>query len=177
MTTKERALIRLLRVDAGVDCAPRRVDLPDGALRGIECRPNDPLVARVGIYEFKDPIQAAYTYMTRMAASGVDVNAGDCLRDIPGEGAWTPGDGEGNYDDPGVFNWENEALSPNRSGCFRDENGVANMRVTCGNAYVGVLGTGTDLSELNDWTWTYPAGYEPGTPDSPGICVGPAATS
>ena len=172
MTPEEEALIAALRLDAAVNCEPRRADLPEGALYGIECRPDDPLVARVGIYWFPSPNEAAHGYMTRMAEYGVDVNAGDCGRDIPGDAPWRPGDGEGSIEDPGVFNWENSVLSPDRSGCFVDENGVANVRATCGNAYIGVLGTGTDLSELNDWAWTYPAGYEPGTPDMPGICVG-----
>ena len=172
MTPEEEALIGQLRLDAAVNCAPRREDLPEGAIRAIECEPADPLVARVGIYLFGEGNQAAYTYMTRMASFGVDVNAGNCNDDIPGEQAWTPGDGEGDINDPGVFNWENEALSPARIGCFLDENGTANVRATCGFAYIGVLGTGSDLSELTDWTWRYPAGYEPGTPDAPGICVG-----
>jgi hypothetical protein len=172
MTAEEEALMGALRIDAAVNCVPRRADLPEGSLRGIECRPDDPSVARVGIYWFPSGIEAAHVYMTRMASYGVDVNAGDCVRDIPGDAPWTPGDNEGNFDDPGVFNWENTVLSPNRSGCFRDENGTANVRATCGNAYVGVLGTGTDLSDLNDWAWRYPDGYEPGTPDSPGICIG-----
>jgi hypothetical protein len=38
-----------------------------------------------------------------------------------------------------------------------------------------VLGVGKDLSELVDWTWRYPRGYEPGMPDEPGICVGEGA--
>jgi hypothetical protein len=176
MTPAEAALLRQLRVDAAVNCAPRRVDLPEGALRGIECRPNDPLVSRVGIYQFKSDIEAAHAYMTRMASYGVDVNAGDCNKDVPGETAWTPGDGEGNIDDPGVFNWENSVLSPERSGCFRDENGSANVRATCGDTYIGILGTGKDLSDLHDWAWRYPEGYEVGTPDPPGICIGAAAS-
>jgi hypothetical protein len=81
------------------------------------------------------------------------------------------GDGEADFDDPGVFNWENEAMMPERVGCFRNEDGVANVRATCGAAYIGVLGRGTDLSDLTDWSWTYPKGYEPRMPDSPGICV------
>jgi hypothetical protein len=176
MTPAEAALLRELRIDAAANCAPRRVDLPEGAVRGIECRPNDPLVARVGIYWFKSLNEAAYAYMTRMASYGVDVTAGDCGKDVPGDAPWTPGDGEGNFDDPGVFNWENSVLTPSRSGCFRDENGKANFRATCGNAYVGVLGTGTDLSDLNDWAWRYPVGYQARTPDAPGICIGAAAS-
>jgi len=172
MTSDEEALIASLRLDAGVNCVPRRNDLPAGALFGIECRPDDSLVGRVGLYWFPSANEAAHAYMTRLASYDVDVNAGDCTRDIPGDAPWTPGDHEGSVDDPGVFNWENSVLSPNRSGCFLDENGIANVRATCGNAYIGVLGTGTDLSELNDWAWSYPAGYEPGTPDMPGICIG-----
>ena len=40
----------MLRPDAAVDCAPRRTNLPEGALRAIECHPDDPLVASVGVY-------------------------------------------------------------------------------------------------------------------------------
>lgn len=177
MTDDEAALLRLLRLDAADNCAPRRTDLPEVALYAVECRPDDPLVDRVGIYAFKSANDAAWTYMNRMASSGVDVNAGDCGRDIPGDAPWTAGDGEGNWDDPGVFNFENAVLSPNRSGCFRDENGKANVRATCGTAYVGILGTGKDLSTLNDWAWRYPKGYEPGMPDRPGICVHDAGSA
>ena len=176
MTPDEAALVDVIRADAALACAPRRTDLPEGALYGIECRPDDPTIARVGVYRFASPIEAAHAYMTRMASYGVDVNAGDCGSDVPGDAPWTPGDGEGNFDDPGVFNWENAALSPARSGCFLDENGIANVRATCGDAYVGVLGTGTDLSDLNDWAWAYPEGVEPGTPSAPGICIGPGAS-
>lgn len=174
MTPEEEALIGALRLDAAVNCEPRRTDLPEGALHAIECRPDDPLVARVGIYRFASENEAAFAYMTRMASYGVDVNAGSCARDVPGDSAWTPGDDEGSIEDPGVFNWENSVLSPNRIGCFRDENGNANVRSTCGDTYVGVLGTGADLSDLHDWTWTYPVGYDVATPDMPGLCIGDA---
>ena len=172
MTPEEESLIGALRIDSAVSCVPRRADLPDGALYAIECRPDDSLVERVGVYWFPGINDAAHWYMTRMAAAGVDVSAGDCNQDVPGDSAWTPGDNEGSIDDPGVFNWENSVLSPNRIGCFLDENGTANVRATCANVYVGVLGTGTDLSAISDWTWRYPAGYEPGTPDMPGLCIG-----
>ncbi len=168
MTRKERKLVAMLRPDVAVNCVPRRTDLPEGALRAVECYPDDPLVARVGVYEFATGNEAAYAYMTRMAASGVDVNSGNCHRDKPGEEAWMPGDGESNFDDPGVFNWENSALMPERIGCFRNEDGVANVRATCGAAYIGVLGRDKDLSDLTDWTWRYPKGYEARMPDSPG---------
>ena len=171
MTPGEAALVAELRLEAAVNCTPRRTDLPEGALYGVECRPDDALVTRVGIYRFSSPNEAAHAYMTRMAAYGVDVNAGGCGLDVPGDEPWTAGDHEGSPDDPGVFNWENSVLSPNRIGCFLDENGNANVRATCGLAYVGVLGAAPDLSALTDWTWRYPAGYEPGVPDAPGLCV------
>ena len=110
--------------------------------------------------------------MTRLAEAGLDANAGDCSRDVPGDAPWMPGDNEGSFEDPGVFNWENSVLSPARTGCFADVNGTANVRATCGTLYVGILGAGTDLSDLHDWAWNYPEGYEPGTPDAPGICIG-----
>lgn len=172
MTPEEEALMGALRIEAAVNCVPRRIDLPAGALRGIECRPDYSLVARVGVFAFRSEADAAYAYMTRMAAAGVDVNAGDCANDVPGERAWMPGDGEGDITDPGVFNWENTVLAPGRIGCFLDENGTANVRVTCGEYYIGVLGDQTDLSDLDAWAWAFPAGYEPGTYDPPGICIG-----
>lgn len=172
MTPEEEALMGALRIEAAVNCVARRADLPDGALRGIECRPDDSLVARVGVYAFRTEVGAAHAFMTRMAAAGVDVNAGDCDNDIPGERAWMTGDHEGEITDPGVFNWENSVLAPGRIGCFLDENGTANVRVTCGEYYIGILGDRADLSDLHDWAWRFPAGYEPGTPDPPGICIG-----
>ena len=171
MTAAERKLVAMLRPDAAVDCAPRRTDLPEEAIRAVECHPDDPLVASVGVYEFKNENDAAWTYMNKLAEYGVDVSAGDCERDVPGDAAWTPGDGVGRVHDPGVFNWENSVLSPNRNGCFRNENGFANVRVTCGVAYIGVLGTRKDLSDLYAWTRMHTAGAEMDTPTPPGICV------
>lgn len=171
MTADERSLIGVLRVDAAVRCEARRTDLPEGALHGIECRPDDPIVARVGVYWFATPNEAAHAYMTRMASYGVGVNFGDCEAGVRGDRAWMPGDRQGNIGDPGVFVWKGSVLAPGRLGCFADENGNANVRTTCGNAYVGILGNGSDLLALVNWTWRYPAGSEPGTLDAPGICV------
>ena len=142
MTKGERKLVAMLRPDAAVNCVPRRSDLPKGARFGIECSPHGSLAARVGVYRFASSNEAAFAYMTRMASAGVDVRSGNCNRDKPGEEPWVPGDGEANYDDPGVFNWENEALMPERIGCFLNDDGIANVRVACGFDYIGVLGTG-----------------------------------
>lgn len=183
-TPEEAALLAQLRPDARQDCTPRRRDLPKDAVAGVECRPDDALVARVGIYRFEAANEwvsarnvAAYTYMTRMAEAGVDVNAGDCDRDVPGERPWGPDGDGGDLSDPTLFNWENAILSPDRIGCFGDENGTANVRLTCGDGtYVGVLGRRGDLSELSDWTQRFPEGQAPGTGDGePGLCVAPAA--
>jgi hypothetical protein len=176
MTPDEAALIGAIRVDAAKDCVPRRANLPDGALYGIECRPVGSPAARVGVYKFASRNEAAYSYMTRMASYGIDPSEGDCAKGISGDGAYMPGDGEGSIDDPGVFNWENSVLSPSRIGCFRDADGKANVRTTCGDVYIGVLGAARDVSKLHDWTWTYPKGYEPGTPDVPGLCIGAAVS-
>ena len=175
MSADEETLIGVLRSDIAVDCEPRRSDLPEGARYAIECRPETSLVQRVGVYHFDSPNEAAFAYMTRMAAAGVDVNSGDCQADRRGEGAYVPGDNEGSIDDPGVFNWENSALMSERNGCFVDDSGNANVRLVCDREYIGILGAKDDLSDLLDWAWTYPAGYEPGTPDEPGACVGTAS--
>ncbi len=171
MTAAERKLVALLRPDAAIDCVPRRSDLPENTLDAIECRPDDPLVASVGVYWLPTENEATYAYMTRLASYDIPLATGDCEHDKPGDAAWAPGDGVGNWDDPGVFNWENSPMSPSRNGCFRNENGIANVRVTCGNAYIGVLGTGKDLSDLYAWTRKYPAGAAHDTPEPPGICV------
>jgi hypothetical protein len=171
MTAEEQQLVDSLRPDAAVDCAPRRTDLPEQAIRAVECHPDDPLIESVGVYEFATGNDAAWTYMNKMAEYGVDVNAGNCERDVPGDAAWTPGDGVGEYTDPGVFNWENSVLSPNRNGCFKNEFGFANTRVTCGVVYIGVLGARKDLSDLYAWTRMQPPNAEMDTPTPPGICV------
>lgn len=172
MTPEQARLMTLLRADVLADCAARTADLPEGAQYGIECRPDDPLAARVGIYWYPSVNEAATAFLNRMADAGVDVNSGDCGADKPGEGGYYPGDGEGSLDDPGVFNFENAVLAPQRIGCFLNGDGIANVRLTCGQAYIGILGRKGDLSDLQDWAWRYPDGYEPGTPDVPGVCVG-----
>ena len=171
MTADQQKLVAMLRPDVAVDCAPRNNDLPEGTLYAIECHPDDPLVASVGVYWLPTENEATYAYMTRLASYGIDLATGDCEHDKPGDAAWAPGDGVGNWDDPGVFNWENSPMSPSRNGCFRNENGIANARATCGNAYVGVLGTKKDLSDLYAWMRKYPAGAAHDTPEPPGICV------
>jgi len=174
MSADEAELIGRLRVDAAVDCVPRRADNPAGTLYAIECHPGDALVQRVGVYHFATSNDAAFAYMTRMSDAGIAPNTGDCLADVAGDGAYFPGDGEIPADAPGMFDWEGTALVTQRNGCFLDEFDQANVRLVCENDYIGILGARDDTSDLMDWAWTYPDGYEPGTPDLPGLCVGPS---
>jgi hypothetical protein len=174
LSADEAELIGRLRVSAAADCGPRRTDLPAGALSGIECDPGDPLVRRVGVYRYATANDAAFAYLTRMSDAGIAPNTGDCLTDTAGDGAYFPGDGESPVDAPGVFDWEGKALVTQRNGCFVDEFDSANIRLVCENDYIGILGARADISDLMDWAWIYPDGYEPGTPDLPGLCIGPS---
>ena len=91
MSRYERKLMRFLREDARVRCAPRRSDLPPGATAAVECRVGSPLVERVGVYGFMaandagDADQtfldrAAIAYLDRMDRQGVLGASGDCVR-------------------------------------------------------------------------------------------------
>jgi hypothetical protein len=159
-----------VRQDVRVDCRPRRTDLPPLAIAGVECAPRSDLVARVGIYGFASGHDAARTYLARMVNAGVSPNSGDCIAGTPGDGAWTAGDGEPTTD-PEVIVVDGKTLVNFRNGCFLDENGTANVRLTCWSpTYVGVLGRTRDLSALLSWAWDYPDDVEPSTPGPPGIC-------
>lgn len=174
MTADEAELIGRLRANTAANCIPRRTDLPAGALYGIECDPTDPLAQRVGVYRYATSNDAAFAYLTRLSDAGVAPNTGDCLADTAGDNAYFPGDGESPVDAPGMFDWEGKALVTQRDGCFLDEFDSANVRLVCENDYIGILGNEDDLSDLLNWAWTYPDGYEPGTPDLPGVCIGPS---
>jgi hypothetical protein len=144
----EAALAAALRDDAAVACAPRRHDLPKNAVAGVECRVGSGLVARVGAYGFGDVSDATTAYLERMASYGVASSSGDCGGGHAGDAPWSPN---------------------GRSGCFLDENGSANVRVTCGSTAVGVLGRGGAIADLYRWTWK-PADPAAGRGKAPGIC-------
>jgi len=128
-------------------------------------------VARVGIYRFDSDRDAALAYLDRLSRAGVAPNTGRCMDGTPGDAGWTPGDGEGSIDDEDAIVVAGISLIPYRSGCFHDENGIANFRATCwSHAYVGVLGRTKDIAALEDWAWAYPEDVEPSTPGPPGIC-------
>jgi hypothetical protein len=161
-TAAEARLRDQLRVDAQVACEPRRSNLPTGATAGIECRPGAAHIDRVGAFQFPDPAAALAAYVARLEAYGVELRSGECGAGIPGDGAWTPGD------EPG------SPLIEGRVGCFHDEFGTANFRLTCGDGrYIGVLGTDEAIAPLHEWAWTFDANYHGDVPSPPGICYGP----
>jgi len=161
-------LLASIRADARVGCAPRTENLPDKATAGIECAVGSDLVDRVGVYSFATPADALAAYTARMASYGVALRSGDCKGGTAGDEAWTPGDGPDEGGD-----------QPNRTGCFIDENGHANIRVLCGlqvgdqeiGRYIGVLGASTQIKPLLDWTRTFPEGIDMPVPSPPGICL------
>ena len=109
-------------------------------------------MARVGAYSFPDITEATATYLGRMASYHVAKGKGDCAAGKPGDSPWVDEDGK----------------VGGRIGCFLDENGTANVRVTCGPTYVGILGRDDDIAALVRWVRDRDG--EP-TPDGrPGIC-------
>ena len=167
-SAEQASLLASIRGDARVGCAPRTENLPDKATAGIECSVGSDLVDRVGVYAFATPADALAAYTTRMASYGVALRSGDCLAGTAGDVAWTPGDGPTEGGD-----------QPNRTGCFIDENGHANIRVLCGiqvgdqeiGRYIGVLGASTQIRPLLDWTARYADGVDVPVPGPPGICL------
>jgi hypothetical protein len=163
----EKRLVEALRADVRVGCAPRRTDLPQDSVAGLECRIGSALVDRVGIYSFKEEIEtdaALQAYLVRLVDNGVKLRAGDCDAGIPGDRAW-----------PDYLPDEDADLGyrAERSGCFFDENGIANVRLTCyGSLYVGVLGKTADIAALYKWSWRVADG-ESTHRDPPGICAAP----
>jgi hypothetical protein len=162
LSPTERALVAEFREDAVVNCIPRRTELPPRAIAGVECRPDSDLVARVGLYRFRSDEDAALTYLERMASYGVEPDSGYCHQGEPADEG-SPLEGV-----PTVV-FGGSRLSIYRTGCFHDENGTANYRLTCwgGAVYVGVLGRTSDIAALADWVWR----GQVDTPSPPGICV------
>ena len=162
----ESTLLEALRADARVGCAPRRADLPDGAVAGIECHIGTSLVDRVGVYGFDGSrtSSARTAYLGRLDKAGVIPGTGDCKSGRAGDAAWPA-----NVDDVGG----DDSLRDERSGCFLDENGIANIRLTCyGEIYMGVLGRNSDIAALYSWSWKV-APNESVDRDPPGLCAAP----
>jgi hypothetical protein len=144
-TAEEQYLMDGVR-RGGQDCRPVRVDLPTGAVAGIECTADHPAVARLGFYLFADEATMLDAYFERMASEGITRESGGCI-DGEGEGSYVPFEG----------------VSPYRDGCFINAEGYANYRATLpgANVYVGILGRSDDMAALADFAWV-------GNQDTPG---------
>ena len=164
LSAAEKRLVEQIRVDARIACVPRRTDLPLHAVAGVECHIGTALVDRVGAYSF-GPAPAVDAYLARLATAKVTPGSGDCATGKAGDHSW-----------PAYLPDEGDAdggISEERSGCFLDENGIANVRLTCyGNVYMGVLGKTADIKALNAWTWRIAAGEDTHR-DPPGLCAAP----
>ena len=128
------------------------------------------LVDRVGVYGFGSFTDvgkgsALDAYLARLAEAGVTPRSGDCAAGTAGDRSWPAylddyGDGTPDY-------------RAERSGCFVDANGMANVRLTCyDDIYMGVLGRNGDVAGLYEWTWRI-ADAETVDRDPPGICAAP----
>jgi hypothetical protein len=133
---------------------------------------------RVGVYGFDGPPDAALAYFDRMSRAGVTIpSAVDCPLGDSADHAWGPGDGaEPPFGDGPIVEYRGRWWSANRLGCFLDDDGTANFRVTCGDGlYIGIVGRDHDLASLYQWTVQYPPGLLPELPQgdvyTPGICA------
>ncbi|HEX6868685.1 MAG TPA: hypothetical protein VF119_07755 [Candidatus Limnocylindrales bacterium] len=169
MRQQERFLVLGLREDVGQRCEPRRSGLPKGAIAGIECVVDVPFVDRVGVYGFDlDPTAAGLAYLERMEDEGVLGIEGDCRSGVPGDSSWDGPDGS--EDNAWHVTFGRRVYSAARFGCFLNDHGMANIRATCDGAYIGVLGTTSDIARLTTWALQVPAGQDP--TQGPGICFG-----
>jgi hypothetical protein len=167
MGAAEQSLVDELPYDVSFDCQPRRTDLPENAIAGVDCAVDDPWVARIGLYRTLSPHLAAVTYLERMASAAVDITDGDCDRDIPGDRGWST-DEEGFLSelepapDPFPFlNYSERWYSTRRVGCFLNDEGFANARASCDDIYVGILGRQGDLSDLMTWAFAGGSSEDP----------------
>jgi hypothetical protein len=178
----ERSIAAQLRRDAANACAPRTAGLPLDSIAGIECRPvrgtaigglDTSLVARVGAYRFASAEDAATAYLERLSESGVTLGSGDCAAGRSGDAAWAAG--TRSYPSPTTqtsdsIHFAGAEWPTSRIGCYLDQYGTANVRLTCGSTYIGILGRDEDLAALSEWAWTTADGSGL-APPRPGICA------
>ena len=133
------------------DCSPvRGTGLPGDAIAGIECDLIGSPVARVGYYLFRNDADMLDAYFARMRAEGLGVESGDGCVDREGDNAYVPWD-------------EADGMGPYREGCFVNDEGYGNVRLTLPGAhvYVGLLGRTSAMGTLSDWAFF-------GSRDTPG---------
>lgn len=174
LSPAEETLRFYVREDVAVACRPRRTDLPPRATAGIECSLQSDLVERVGVYAFDSWEDQVGAYRDRLAAAGVEPRAGDCRHGVPGDAnywgvdelAFEPYSAES--EEYGLVVGGLPYLQ-SRIGCFLDQFGNANVRITCDyGTYIGVLGRTSDIRDLTAWA------YHPALSGEPGLCVGPS---
>ncbi|HEX5013553.1 MAG TPA: hypothetical protein VFV72_05265 [Candidatus Limnocylindrales bacterium] len=141
LSPDEAHLLAGFRPDARISCAPRRADLPAGAVAGVECAPDGAPASQLGAYLFETQDALLSAYFDRLDTEGIDPRTGACP-ESEGDAAYSGGD-------------EGSTFVPQRFGCFVNDFGVANLRFTVPDAlvYVGVLGEDDDLPPLYDWAW------------------------
>jgi hypothetical protein len=125
------------------DCSPVRGGrLPADAIAGIDCDLIGSPVARAGYYLFATEGDMLDAYFGRMQAEGLEIESGDGCFDREGENAYVP------YD-------EADGLAPYRQGCFVNDQGYGNFRVTLPGAhvYVGLLGRTAAMRPLANWAF------------------------
>jgi hypothetical protein len=123
------------------DCLPvRGSDLPGDAIAGIDCAIVGSPVARSGYYLFKDDADMLDAYFARMQAEGIAIESGACA----------PGEGESAY-----IPYPDDELGPDRHGCYVNDEGYGNYRVTMPgtHVYIGLLGRTARMDTLRDWAW------------------------
>jgi hypothetical protein len=132
------------------DCSPVRSGLPPKAIGGIDCDLIGSPVARIGYYLFRSEADTLDAYFARMRAEGIGLESGDGCLEREGDNAyipWDPADG----------------IAPYRYGCFINDEGYANYRITLpgANVYIGLLGRTADFRVLDEWAFL-------GSVDTPG---------
>jgi hypothetical protein len=138
-TKAERHLVDGIQRNA-LDCRPVRQELPPKAYAGVECRSDDPAVARMGFYLFHTDEDMLDAYYARVRGEGLRIGSGACADGREGESAFIPG--------------EPDDVLVDRHACFLNDQGFANYRVTMsGGLYVGLLGRSTNMVALEDFAW------------------------
>ena len=110
-------------------CTPRTTGLVTGTLAAVDCHPDSGRIKLLSYFLLR-PADARFVFSSRMRQ--YDLKAGaDCHAGLPG------------------IESKRASLS---IGCFVDSSGRANLRfasrAACPGVYVGVLGTGRDISSL-----------------------------
>jgi hypothetical protein len=122
------------------DCVPARDELPPRSRAGIECASDDRAVARIGFYLYDRDEDMVTAYIARMTREGVALESGDGCLELESEAAYVP--------------WEPGEIGPMRAGCFINDQGYANYRVTTGmGVYIGILGRNGDMGALADFAF------------------------